>query len=283
MQGATRGAPLSCPSEAMMTLGRHRVAMTAEVSTVDPEAVEPARPASGLVERTPFRVGARRMVMIRVRGESAQHYRGGPLYGWVRAGRGRIVYGERSVDVTRGDFLYVPADTVHGYDAAAGGLEVLAVVDGGVGVTQVCAPGARGTLGAVGNASSGTTRPDGDDGVQVVGPDELVPTVESPDLVRETPFPDADVLLMRVRAEGGAAAGWHHHGENVYFGYAVDGPSETEYGLSGERVARIEVGECFHVPPGLVHRDTNPTDETHTGVIWLCGGEPWVVNVGGPA
>jgi uncharacterized RmlC-like cupin family protein len=117
--------------------------------------------------------------------------------------------------------------------------------------------------------------------VEVVGPDGLVPAVGSPNLVRETPFPGGVAPVMRVRAAGGAAAGWHHHGENVYFGYAVDGPSETEYGPDGREVARIEIGEVFHVPPGLVHRDTDPTEEAHAGIIRLCGGEPWVVNVEG--
>lgn len=56
-----------------------------------------------------------------------------------------------------------------------------------------------------------------------------------------------------------------------------------EYGPDDEDTVPIEAGEWFHVPPELIHRDTNPDAEAHTGVIWLCGGEPWVVNVDGPA
>jgi len=85
--------------------------------------------------------------------------------------------------------------------------------------------------------------------------------------------------MMHVTAEGKAEAGRHHHGDNLYFGHAVDGPSETEYGDDCNEVACIGTGDCFHVPRRLVHRDTNPTDEAHTGVIWLVGGKPWVVNV----
>lgn len=242
--------------------------MNGDIPVVDPTAVAETEPVAGLGERTPFRLDRHRLVLLRVDDETAWHRRTGPVYGWVRAGHGRVAYGTgatATAPLDAGDFLRIPAGTVHRFAAEGERLELLGAVAGGTGATGTEGPG----------ASPGA-------GPEVVGPDGLVPTVESPNLRRETPFPDADVLLMRVRAAGGAAAGWHHHGDNVYFGYAVDGPSETEYGPAGERVARIEVGECFHVPPGLVHRDTNPTDEAHTGIIWLCGGEPWVVNVDGP-
>lgn len=237
--------------------------MNGDVRIADPTDAERTEPVTGLVEQTPFRIGDRRLVLSHIDEESSWHYRDGAVYGWVRAGRGHVVYDEQRTSLEAGDFLYVPADTVHRY-AGCERLEILAVVDG-PDITQVDAP---------------TTIDEAEPGI--VGPTGLTPTVDSPDLIRETPFPDAEVLLMRVRATGGAAAGWHHHGDNVYFGYAVDGPSETEYGPAGEEVARIEIGECFHVPPGLVHRDTNPTDEPHTGIIWLCGEEPWVVNVDSP-
>ena len=247
--------------------------MSDDIRVTDPADAEPTEPVSGLSERTAFRVADRRLLLLRVESASSWHRRGGTAYGWVRAGRGRVTYGadERSAEVEAGDFLRVPADAARRYDAGDEPLELLTVVDGGD-----AADASR-----VGSPFDADDRDD----VAVVGPDGLTPTVESANLTRETPFPDADdgVLQMWVRAAGGAAAGWHHHADNVYFGYAVDGPSETEYGPDGDRVARIGVGECFHVPPGLVHRDTNPGDETHTGIIWLCGGEPWVVNVDGPA
>lgn len=247
----------------------HPPHMDEGVAVVDPKSLSPAEPVPGLAVRTPFVRGADRLDLLGVEAgaQSAWHRRDGALVGWVRDGRGRIEYGTGAVAVTAGDFLRVPPDGVHRYAATDGALEVLAVAANGTALCPADAP-----------ADGAAVEP------AVVGPDGLVPTVESANLVRETPFPDAGgVLVMRVRAAGGAAAGWHHHGTNVYFGYAVDGPSETEYGPGGTDVARIERGECFHVPPGLVHRDTNPTDEPHTGIIWLCGGEPWVVNVEGPA
>lgn len=238
------------------------------VPVVDPSALEPTEPVPGLSVRTPFRLAGYRLELLVLDGTSGWHRREAPLHGWVRAGRGRLEYGQGDGDPVAlgpGDFLRVPVGVVHRYATETGPLELL-VVDGEAGA--VAAEPHTGSDAAV--------RP------EVVGPGGLVPAAGTPGLVRETPFPGGDVLVMRVRASGGAAAGWHHHGGNVYFGYAVDGPSETEYGPGGRDVARIEVGECFHVPPGLVHRDTNPTDETHTGIIWLCGGPPWVVNLDGP-
>lgn len=247
------------------------------VPVVDPAVLEPTEPVSGLSVRTPFRLGGRRLELLEIRGASGYHLREGTVYGWVRDGSGRLEYGPdgREIVLSPGDFLRVPTGLVHRYVVDAGPLELRSVVDADVEATPVDPPGDT-------DVTSGASEGPGSE-PEVVGPDGLVPAVGSPGLVRETPFPGGDALVMRVRAAGGAAAGWHHHGDNVYFGYAVDGPSETEYGPDGREVARIEVGECFHVPPWLVHRDTNPTDEAHTGVIWLCGGEPWVVNVDGPA
>lgn len=243
-----------------------------EIRVVDPDGLGTTEIVSGLVVRVPFRVGGRRQELLGVEERSVWHRHDGAVYGWVRAGSGRVEYGPgdaASVALAAGDFLRVPAGVVHRYVAVEsdGSLELVAVVDGDGGAVRSDPP----------------TGPVAGPVPEVVSSEGLVPAVGSPNLVRETPFPGGDVLTMRVRAAGGAAAGWHHHGENVYFGYAVDGPSETEYGPRGTEVARIEVGECFHVPPGLVHRDTNPGTEAHTGIVWLCGGEPWVVNVDGPA
>ncbi len=237
-----------------------------EIQTAHLDAVAAHEPVAGLTEHVAFEIGDRHLALSVIERESAWHRREGTLYGWVRSGTGRLEYGDDDepleVEVTAGDFLRIPTGTVCRF-LADERLEVVAVSDGGHDTSETAAS---------------TTRA----APEVVGADELVPTVESPNLRRETPFPDAEVLVLQVTAAGGAAAGWHHHGDNVYFGYAVDGPSETEYGPTGEAVARIGIGDCFHVPPRMVHRDTNPTSETHTGIIWLCDGPPWVVNVGGP-
>lgn len=253
--------------------------MRAHTSPVDPERVDAAEPAPGVDVRTALSAGDATMVATRVAADvtTGWHHHGTERYGYVRSGTGIDDYGDAGAGVVRlraGDFYHPPAECVHRVRSREDPLELLAAsvpADG---------PG-RDEAGASWVAVDGPEP--AAEGPRVVGPDGLVSTVETPNLTRETPFPDAEhLLLMRVRAAGGADAGWHHHGENRYFGYVVDGRSETEYGARGERVAEVRAGECFSVPQGLVHRDTNPTAEEHEGVIWLYGGELWVVNVDGP-
>lgn len=255
------------PNKEVFQLRIYLYNMSGDIRIVDPMDRDRTEPVAGLVEQSLFHVGDYRFVLLRIDENTRWHVREGAIYGWVRTGQGRIAHSEgQSTAIETGDSLHVPPTTVHRYIGGGDQLEILAVVTSDFDIAQVDAP----------------LTTDIDSEPAIVGPDELVSTVESPNLIRETPFPEAAVLMMRVQAAGGAAAGWHHHGENVYFGYAVDGPSETEYGPAGENSARIEIGGCFHVPSRLVHRDTNPTDTAHTGIIWLCGGEPWVVNVEGP-
>jgi mannose-6-phosphate isomerase-like protein (cupin superfamily) len=234
-------------------MARH--ASTVEV--IDPTDSPGSAPTEGLGRQVVLEVGGYRLDRDRVSARTGWLRADGPRYGWVRSGSGWLEDRTDRVELSAGAFVRVPTGAHHRF-VAVEPLELLVVT-----APAVAAAGA-------------SARP------IVVPPDALAPAVESPNLRRETPFPDAEdgVLLLRVRAEGGSRAGWHHHGENVYFGHAVDGPSETEYDGG---VARIEAGECFHVPPGLVHRDTNPGAVAHTGVVWLCGGEPWVVNVDTPA
>lgn len=243
--------------------------MSGEIRAVDPAMLDDRRPVADLSVRTPFAFDDAVMLLASVEpGErTGWHRHAGDLYGYVRAGEGRIEYGDDGsrAAVGSGEFVHVPAGLVHRLRTDEGPLEVVAVVHGSDAVEPADPP-----------ESTPNAPP------RVAGPDDLVSTVETPELTRETPFPGEPVMTMRVRAAGGAAAGWHHHGDNRYFGYVVDGRSETEYGPGGERVAEVHGGECFTVPKGLVHRDTNPTDERHEGIIWLVGGEPWVVNVDGP-
>lgn len=140
--------------------------------------------------------------------------------------------------MTAGEFIRVPEEISHRYGSGRESLEILVVIDSGTDAVQIDSP----------------TR-NGDAPLEVVGSNELIPPVESPDLLRETPFPGVDVLMMRVQAAEDAAAGWHHHGNNIYFGYAVDGSCETEYSPAGEQIAQVKIGECFYIPPELVHRD----------------------------
>ncbi|PSQ12893.1 hypothetical protein BRC93_00705, partial [Halobacteriales archaeon QS_5_70_15] len=190
----------------------------------------------------------RRLEPLDVERGSGWHRREGTVYGWVRAGSGRIEHGTDDAGraaLTAGAFLRVPAGLPHRHVPGTSRSNCWSSSTPTARPTRRAAGrdrrrDRRGQQDRCGTGRAGGTAEVGT-GVEVVGPDGPVPAVGSPNLVRETPFPGRIAPVMRVRAAGGAAAGWHHHGENVYFGYAVDGPSETEYGPDGREVARIEM------------------------------------------
>ena len=118
--------------------------------------------------------------------------------------------------------------------------------------------------------------------VSAVGPDGLSAGVPTPGVLREVAFETAGATLMRARAEGGAATGWHHHGGRDVLGHVVRGRARFEFGPGGGESTEVEEGGFFHVPAGLVHRDVNPLDEPQEIVLAVVGEGPLVVNVDGP-
>jgi uncharacterized RmlC-like cupin family protein len=120
------------------------------------------------------------------------------------------------------------------------------------------------------------------EGIVAVAPDELTEASGYERVVREVALTSERAIAIRARAEGGAATGWHHHGDREVFGYLVRGRARFEFGPGGRTRTEVERGGFFHVPAGLVHRDVNPTDEPQELVLVFAGTGPLVVDVGGP-
>jgi uncharacterized RmlC-like cupin family protein len=118
------------------------------------------------------------------------------------------------------------------------------------------------------------------DQVSAVSPDGLSPGAATPGIVRELAFEAEGASLMRARAEGNAATGWHHHGNRDVLGYVVRGRARFEFG--GAEFTEVEEGGFFHVPAGLVHRDVNPSAEPQEIVLAVVGDGPLVFNVDEP-
>jgi mannose-6-phosphate isomerase-like protein (cupin superfamily) len=121
-----------------------------------------------------------------------------------------------------------------------------------------------------------------DDRVTAVAPDGLTAGAPTPGVLRELAFDTERATLMRARAEGGAATGWHHHGDRDVLGYVVRGRARFEFGPGGSESVEVEEGGFFRVPAGLVHRDVNPGDEPQEIVLAVVGSGPLVVNLDGP-
>ena len=121
-----------------------------------------------------------------------------------------------------------------------------------------------------------------DDRVTAVAPEGLAPGAPTPGILRELAFDTDRATSMRARAEGGAATGWHHHGDRDVLGYVVRGRARFEFGPGGSESVEVEEGGFFRVPAGLVHRDVNPLDAPQEIVLTVVGTGPLVVNVDGP-
>jgi mannose-6-phosphate isomerase-like protein (cupin superfamily) len=118
--------------------------------------------------------------------------------------------------------------------------------------------------------------------VSAVSPSGLNAAAPTPGVLREIAFDTSRATLMRARAEGGAASGWHHHGDRDVLGHVVRGRARFEFGPGGRESTEVEEGGFFHVPAGLIHRDVNPLAEPQEIILTVVGDGPLVVNVDGP-
>ncbi|MGH2935281.1 MAG: cupin domain-containing protein [Gaiellaceae bacterium] len=119
--------------------------------------------------------------------------------------------------------------------------------------------------------------------VVAVAPDGLTATSGYEGVLREVACESDRAIQVWTCAQGGAATGWHHHGEREVFGYLVRGRARFEFGPGGRHSTEVETGGFFHVPAGIVHRDVNPTDEAQELALVFVGTGPLVVDVDGPA
>ncbi|KAB1185110.1 MULTISPECIES: cupin domain-containing protein [Haloferax] len=194
------------------------------------------------------------------------------VYGVVIEGRARFEYGSRdkdSIDADTGDFFHIPAEVVHRNVNPTGDEQVIIAgfVGSGMPVVSVKEPPLR----------LPAREP------RVAGTDDLIPTGILENLTRLTPFPDAAVQQIRGHATGRIESSWHHHGDNDVFGYVLNGEGYVEWGLGDGERKIAHAGDFFHIPPGLVHRDVNPSDDEQDYLLWLTGTEPRVVHVDEPA
>ena len=120
------------------------------------------------------------------------------------------------------------------------------------------------------------------DRIVALARDGLTAAPGYPGITRELAFESDRALQIRVRGDGLAATGWHHHGEREVFGYLVKGRARFEFGPNGSESVELEAGGFFRVPAGLVHRDVNPINEEQEFVLVFAGAGPLVVDVEGP-
>ena len=79
-----------------------------------------------------------------------------------------------------------------------------------------------------------------------------------------------------------AFSGWHHHGDYESAIYVLSGHVRIECGSGGRTVLDGDPGDFLFLPPGEIHREGNPTDETTEVVLVRAGQGAVLVNVDGP-
>jgi uncharacterized RmlC-like cupin family protein len=115
-----------------------------------------------------------------------------------------------------------------------------------------------------------------------ISPEERVEGQPTPGMTREQAVQTDGVWAGSVRTDAGMVSGWHHHGAYESVIYVLNGALRMEFGPGGVETFDAGPGDFVYVGKGMVHRESNPSDEAATAVVVRAGeGEP-VVNVDGP-
>jgi uncharacterized RmlC-like cupin family protein len=102
-------------------------------------------------------------------------------------------------------------------------------------------------------------------------------------MVRERAIAVDGLWAGVVRTAPGAVSGWHHHGTYETSIYVVSGRVRIESGSGGHEVVDAAPGDFLYVPPGAVHRESNPGDVESSIVVVRAGDGVPTVNLTGPA
>jgi uncharacterized RmlC-like cupin family protein len=101
-------------------------------------------------------------------------------------------------------------------------------------------------------------------------------------MTREIAIAKEGIWAAFVRTEARMASGWHHHAAYETSIYVLKGRLRFEFGRGGANSIEASPGDFVHVPPGAVHRESNPGDEEGEIVVVRAGAGVPNVNVDGP-
>lgn len=118
--------------------------------------------------------------------------------------------------------------------------------------------------------------------VRKVTPPDRVEGDPTPGMVREEAIVTDRLWAGLVQTAPQMASGWHHHGENESAIYVLSGVFRVEFGPGGEDVMEGHPGDFVLVPPGVIHRETNPSEEESRLIVVRAINGPPTINVDGP-
>jgi uncharacterized RmlC-like cupin family protein len=121
-----------------------------------------------------------------------------------------------------------------------------------------------------------------EDHVRIVRPQERTAGPPTPGMDRQQAFASDTMWSGYVRTEAGMVSGWHHHGEYESVIYVLSGGLRMEFGRDGEHVLDARPGDFITVPKGVVHRESNPSEEPADIIVVRAGHGESTYNVNGP-
>ena len=120
--------------------------------------------------------------------------------------------------------------------------------------------------------------------IEVIFSQSLPPGASTSGITRHKAFDRPGIVVSQSRIAPGVTSDWHHHAKRSLYGFLVVGELRFDYGAEGKRHVQISAGDYFLIPPGLVHRDVNPTTDQEAMVVGVLVGEgPTTVNTSGPS
>ena len=121
------------------------------------------------------------------------------------------------------------------------------------------------------------------DGIEVIHVGDSKEGDSTRGIVRDRAFEKEDIVIGRSRVGGGVESAWHHHGKRDVYGFMISGRLRFDFGKAGKDSVEAAIGDFFHIPVGLVHRDVNPDRQKEAVVVNVMFGKgPPVINVEGP-
>ncbi|HEX6395351.1 MAG TPA: cupin domain-containing protein [Acidimicrobiales bacterium] len=121
------------------------------------------------------------------------------------------------------------------------------------------------------------------DPVRQTRPEDRVEADPTPGVIRERAIEVDGLWAGLARTPPMSATAWHHHGGHQTSIFVVSGRLRMESGPGGQDVIEAQPGDFLHVPPGAVHRESNPGESESSIVVVRAGKGPPTVNVDGPA
>ncbi|MGH8777353.1 MAG: cupin domain-containing protein [Jiangellaceae bacterium] len=121
-----------------------------------------------------------------------------------------------------------------------------------------------------------------DDQVRLITADQRRQGDPTPGMVREQAIAVEGMWAGLVRTDAHMTSGWHHHGDHDTAVFVVDGALRMAFGPDGNESLDAGAGDFVHVPKGVIHRESNPTDAESHVVVVRAGSGPPTINVDGP-